>query len=326
MGHQPRRCGAVRRAMEGRAAMTSQSIGFIGLGNMGGRMTRCITAKGIEVLGFDAHAPNIADAGAVAAASSGDVTDRADVVFLSLPDSKVVEAVVLGDDGVLAHARNGQIVIDLSTASPNRRGGSQRSWPRRVSRIWMPASRVALPRPRRARSPSWSAVMRTRSTPHDRIWRTSRRTSSTWGLRLRPHDEASQQLPQCRRAVGDIRGDGRRPARRTRHGCAARCSQHELWRELRHPEQISQDRPWRLPQGWAHQCAHDEGRRCSTPSSSPISASRGCTRLARWRASARRLRPVVRSRSATRSSMPSAICPGVCAFTTPDTDSREDPS
>ncbi|THG31533.1 NAD(P)-dependent oxidoreductase [Naasia lichenicola] len=98
--------------------MTEPTIGFIGLGNMGGRMTRCITGKGIEVLGFDAHAPNIEGAGALAAASAGDVADRADVIFLSLPDSRVVEAVVLGDDGLLAHARSGQIIVDLSTANP----------------------------------------------------------------------------------------------------------------------------------------------------------------------------------------------------------------
>ena len=98
--------------------MTDPSIGFIGLGNMGGRMTRCITAKDIAVIGFDAHTPNIEAAGASAAGSAGEVADRADVVLLSLPDSSVVEAVVLGDDGVLAHARAGQVVVDLSTASP----------------------------------------------------------------------------------------------------------------------------------------------------------------------------------------------------------------
>jgi 3-hydroxyisobutyrate dehydrogenase len=98
--------------------MTGSTIGFIGLGNMGGRMTRCITRNGIEVIGFDANMASIEAAGAVAAASAGDVTDRADVIFLSLPDSRVVEAVVLGDDGVLAHARDGQIIVDLSTASP----------------------------------------------------------------------------------------------------------------------------------------------------------------------------------------------------------------
>jgi 3-hydroxyisobutyrate dehydrogenase len=98
--------------------MTESSIGFIGLGNMGGRMTRCITAKGIEVIGFDAHAPNIEAAGASPASSAADVTKRADTIFLSLPDSAVVEAVVLGADGILAHAREGQIIVDLSTASP----------------------------------------------------------------------------------------------------------------------------------------------------------------------------------------------------------------
>jgi 3-hydroxyisobutyrate dehydrogenase-like beta-hydroxyacid dehydrogenase len=41
-----------------------------------------------------------------------------DVVLLSLPDSSVIEPVVLGDDGVAAHCRSGQIVVDLSTASP----------------------------------------------------------------------------------------------------------------------------------------------------------------------------------------------------------------
>lgn len=96
----------------------TESIGFIGLGNMGGRMTRCITSTGIEVLGFDAHAPNIEGAGAVPAGSAGEVADRADIVFLSLPDSRVVEAVVLGEDGLLSHARAGQTIVDLSTAAP----------------------------------------------------------------------------------------------------------------------------------------------------------------------------------------------------------------
>jgi len=96
----------------------TQTIGFIGLGNMGGRMTRCITGKGIEVIGFDAHTPNIAGAGATPAISAGDVADRADIVFLSLPDSKIVEAVVYGEDGLLAHARAGQTIVDLSTAAP----------------------------------------------------------------------------------------------------------------------------------------------------------------------------------------------------------------
>jgi 3-hydroxyisobutyrate dehydrogenase len=56
-------------------------------------------------------------AGARAATSIAEVIRFADVVLLSLPDSKVVEAVVEGTDGILASCREGQTVIDLSTAA-----------------------------------------------------------------------------------------------------------------------------------------------------------------------------------------------------------------
>ena len=98
--------------------MTQQRIGFIGLGNMGGRMTACIVRAGQEVLGFDAKTDNIAAVGARPAASGAAVMADADVVLLSLPDSRVVEAVVFGDDGILAAAREGQVVVDLSTSAP----------------------------------------------------------------------------------------------------------------------------------------------------------------------------------------------------------------
>ena len=103
---------------ESSAAKTGDRIGFIGLGTMGGRMTRCIVDAGVPVLGFDARAESITAAGAQPAASGAAVVDGSDVVLLSLPDSRVVEAVVYGDDGLLAHAREGQVVVDLSTSSP----------------------------------------------------------------------------------------------------------------------------------------------------------------------------------------------------------------
>ena len=98
--------------------MSDPRIGFIGLGNMGGRMTRCLVAAGRDVLGYDVRPEVARESGAVVAASVADVVDGSDVVLMSLPDSKVVEAVVLGDDGVLAHVRAGQVVVDLSTAAP----------------------------------------------------------------------------------------------------------------------------------------------------------------------------------------------------------------
>ena len=97
--------------------MNQNRIGFVGLGNMGGRMTRRLVDAGIAVLGFDTVAERIAAAGAESAGTLRDVMAFADVVMMSLPDSKVVEAVVEGEGGVLAHCRSGQIVVDLSTAA-----------------------------------------------------------------------------------------------------------------------------------------------------------------------------------------------------------------
>jgi 3-hydroxyisobutyrate dehydrogenase len=96
----------------------SQRIGFIGLGNMGGRMTRRLVAAGHQVLGFDPVEGRAAAAGAIAAASVAGVVAGCDIVLLSLPDSSVVEKVVRGSDGILAGGRPGQVVVDLSTASP----------------------------------------------------------------------------------------------------------------------------------------------------------------------------------------------------------------
>ncbi|MEO3860327.1 NAD(P)-dependent oxidoreductase [Acrocarpospora sp. B8E8] len=91
-------------------------IGFIGLGNMGGRIARRLVEAGHPVLGYD---PVAGAAGTTPATDVAEVARESDQVLLSLPDSRVVEAVILGEDGVLAHARPGQIVVDLSTAAPD---------------------------------------------------------------------------------------------------------------------------------------------------------------------------------------------------------------
>ncbi len=53
-----------------------------------------------------------------AASSSADVASASDVVFTMLPDSRAVETVVGGPDGVIAHARPGTVVVDMSTIDP----------------------------------------------------------------------------------------------------------------------------------------------------------------------------------------------------------------
>jgi 3-hydroxyisobutyrate dehydrogenase len=97
---------------------TTTPVGFIGLGNMGGRMARRLVAAGYDVLGHDMRPENVTACGATPAESVVEVARRCDVVLLSLPESKVVEAVVLGERGVLAGAREGQVVVDLSTSAP----------------------------------------------------------------------------------------------------------------------------------------------------------------------------------------------------------------
>lgn len=97
--------------------MSKKPIGFIGLGNMGGRIARRLVDAGYDVIGTDSMPGRAEASGATAARSLADVAQRTDLILLSLPDSHVVEAVVEGADGLLAHARSGQIVIDLSTAA-----------------------------------------------------------------------------------------------------------------------------------------------------------------------------------------------------------------
>lgn len=98
--------------------MTGRRVGFVGLGNMGGRIARRIVDSGSPVLGYDLDDTKAAAVGASAATTIAQVVEGSDVVLLSLPDSRAVEAVVLGEDGILASGRAGQVVIDLSTSAP----------------------------------------------------------------------------------------------------------------------------------------------------------------------------------------------------------------
>jgi 3-hydroxyisobutyrate dehydrogenase len=95
---------------------TERRVGFVGLGNMGGRITRRIVAGGHPVLGYDLDPEKAEAAGAAPATSVAEVIDGSDIVLLSLPDSGAVEAVV---HDVLAACRTGQVVVDLSTAAPS---------------------------------------------------------------------------------------------------------------------------------------------------------------------------------------------------------------
>ena len=96
-----------------------EPTGFVGLGNMGGRIAARITGAGWPVIGHDPRPGRAAAAGAQPAAGLAELAARCATILLSLPDSAAVEAVVEGEDGLLAHARPGQTVVDLSTSAPS---------------------------------------------------------------------------------------------------------------------------------------------------------------------------------------------------------------
>jgi 3-hydroxyisobutyrate dehydrogenase-like beta-hydroxyacid dehydrogenase len=97
------------------------TIGFIGLGVMGGPMCRNVGRKHpAPVHAFDlseAAVRDVAEASVRAARSIAEVAAVSDVVFLSLPGGKQVEEVCFGKDGIADAARRGSLVVDLSTTS-----------------------------------------------------------------------------------------------------------------------------------------------------------------------------------------------------------------
>ena len=93
-------------------------VGMVGTGNMGGRMTRRMVEAGYAVLAVDADPARIPGCGATHANGLAELAERCDVIMLSLPDSPVIEAVIRNPGGLLEHARDGQVIVDLSTANP----------------------------------------------------------------------------------------------------------------------------------------------------------------------------------------------------------------
>jgi 3-hydroxyisobutyrate dehydrogenase len=98
------------------------AIGVIGLGNMGRGMALTLKRAGHHVLGFDvvpATRAALAAEGIETVTAIGAVMEAADIVMLSLPTAAIVEQVVAGEGGMIAHARNGVAIVDTSTSHPD---------------------------------------------------------------------------------------------------------------------------------------------------------------------------------------------------------------
>ncbi|HIN37721.1 MAG TPA: NAD(P)-dependent oxidoreductase [Dehalococcoidia bacterium] len=96
-------------------------LGFIGTGNMGNPMAANLIKGGHQVTVHDLRreaATNLLEMGANWADSPKEAVPGSEVVFTSLPMPRDVEAVVLGENGILEGASSGQVFFDLSTNSP----------------------------------------------------------------------------------------------------------------------------------------------------------------------------------------------------------------
>ena len=95
------------------------TLGFVGVGRMGGPMASRLLDAGHSLVIFDTNAAvmkPLADRGATIAASPADVASKAEVVFLSLPTPPILQAVAI--DGVLKGTAV-KTMIDLSTTGPS---------------------------------------------------------------------------------------------------------------------------------------------------------------------------------------------------------------
>ena len=97
------------------------TIGFIGLGIMGSPMASNLLRAGFDVIGFDvveSSLERLAGEGGMVASSIAQATTDVDVVITMLPNYPQVEAVALGEGGVLDSAKPGQLYIDMSSIRP----------------------------------------------------------------------------------------------------------------------------------------------------------------------------------------------------------------
>ena len=95
-----------------------ERIGFIGLGLMGLPMARNLLQAGYPLVVYNRSLPNllaVVAEGATRADSPQAVAQQSDVVITCLPDSPDVEAVVSGENGILAGAQSGMLYVDMST-------------------------------------------------------------------------------------------------------------------------------------------------------------------------------------------------------------------
>jgi 2-hydroxy-3-oxopropionate reductase len=98
-----------------------EKIGFVGLGLMGRPMARNLMQAGYDLVVHNrsrGKVEELVSEGATAAENPREVSEGCDIVFTMLPGPPEVREVVAGEGGVLEGAREGSLVVDMSTSSP----------------------------------------------------------------------------------------------------------------------------------------------------------------------------------------------------------------
>lgn len=101
--------------------MSIERVGFAGVGRMGAPMVRRLLAAGYKVSVFDANlkaVSRLAEEGARPAQTPAALMENSDIVLMSLPTPDIVQAVALGENGLI-HGKGARIVVDLSTTGPS---------------------------------------------------------------------------------------------------------------------------------------------------------------------------------------------------------------
>jgi len=101
--------------------MTPPIVGLIGAGSVGSRMAHLLLDAGVTLNVFDVSPKAVAalsSKGAHVRQSAAELCADVDIVVLSLPNSLIVDSVVLGDDGALSAMRPGAVLVDMSTSLP----------------------------------------------------------------------------------------------------------------------------------------------------------------------------------------------------------------
>ncbi len=99
----------------------AQTVAFIGIGIMGGRMAKNVLKAGHALRAYNrtlAKAEALRPLGATVVHSPGEAAREADVVITMVADPPALAAVLEGPDGALAASRPGTLVIDMSTVDP----------------------------------------------------------------------------------------------------------------------------------------------------------------------------------------------------------------